>query len=182
MRWRVIVTELDRTWAKTQIEAMADGTLSPEAEERMRTAMNRDPDLAKRVDQARVLRQMLGGMKHHTPVPRGLWWRLWRIPSEDRARGFGLWMPAGVLATALVAVLGFNLYLGSQEPVLNEAQQAAAMEDFAITMAYLQKGAVMAQNEINEAFGSGVASALTASRGMIEQTEYGTSDGERKDD
>jgi anti-sigma factor RsiW len=174
------MTELDQTWAQTQIEAMADGTLSPEGEERMRTAMDRDPDLAKRVEQARVLRQLLGRMKNDTPVPRGLWWRLWRIPAQDRARGFGLWMPAGVLATALVAVLGFNLYLGTSEPTLDAAEQAAAIEDFAITLAYLQKGAVMAQNEINETFGSGVASALTASRGMIEQTDFGTSDGERK--
>lgn len=175
------MTELDRTWAETQIEAMADGTLSPEAEERMRTAMNRDSDLAKRVEHARALRRVLGRMKNDTPVPRGLMWRLWRIPAQDRARGFGMWMPAGVLATALIAVLGFNLYLGTSEPALNEAEQAAAMEDFAITMAYLQKGAMMAQNEINEAFGSGVASALTTSRGMLEQTELGTSDGERKD-
>lgn len=175
------MTELDKTWAESQIEGMADGTLSPAAEERMRGAMNRHPALAKRVEQARALRRLLGNMDT-APVPRGLLWRLWRIPAEDRARGFGLWAPAGVFATAVIAALGVNLYLGTPEPEFSEAEQVAAVQEFAIAMAYLQKGTLMASNSINDSLGSGVASALNASRGMMERTEFGSSDGERNND
>lgn len=175
------MTELDRTWAKIQVESMADGTLSEAAEERMRAAMARDPSLADEVAAARALRKELRQLQS-VRVPRGLWWRLWRIPAADQRPRAMFWMPAGVLATAVVVLLGANLYFGSQEPDIDEAARAAAVQDFAIAMAYLQKSAVMARNEVNETVGSSVLNALAVSRDIMDQSETGISEGEQNDE
>lgn len=177
------MTELDRTWAETQIEAMADGSLSAGAKRRMLAAIDRDPALAERIERARALRRALRGLAGE-PVPRGLWWRLWRIPTADRPRRSGLegmWTPtAGVLATAVVAALGINVFLGTQGP--SAEQEAAAVRDITIAIAYLQKSALMASNEVNEAVGSGVLDALAMSRGMLDREEVDGSNGEQEND
>lgn len=175
------MTELDRTWARSQVEAMADGTLSAAAEERMQAAMARDPALADEVAAARALRDQLRQLGA-VPVPRGLWWRLWRIPAPERRMRASIWMPAGVLATAAVVMLGANLYMGGAQPTVDEEARAAAVQDFAIAMAYLQKSAVMARNEVNEAVGSGVLRALAASRGIMDKSETGISEGDQNDE
>lgn len=171
------MTELDRTWAESQIEAMAEGSLTPEAERRMLAAMDRDAGLRTRVEQARALRLALRGLKP-APVPRGLWWRLWQIPTAERGHRIGVWMPAGVLATAVIAVLGVNLFLGTRGP----SPEEAAMQDFAVAMAYLQKTALMANNEINQAVGSGVADALEVSRGFLDRPQSDEFNGEQDND
>ena len=178
----MVVTNLDQTWAQSQVEAMADGSLSPDAERRMRAAMERDPRLAASVSAAVEIRQQLRGLAN-VAVPRGLWWRLWRIPSADRKFSGMSWLPAGAVAALAVAAIGANLFLQSPEPVLDDAAQAAAVQDFAIVVAYLQKSAVMARNEVNDAVGSGVLSALAASRGMLDRTnEFDVSKGEQDND
>lgn len=177
------MTELDRTWAESQIEAMAEGSLSAEGKRRMLAAIERDPALAARVEQARALRRALRELAG-APVPRGLWWRLWRIPTADRPRRSGIegmWMPtAGVLATAVVAALGIGVFIGTEGP--SAEQEAAAVRDFSIAMAYLQKSALMASNEVNEAVGSGVLDALAMSRGMLDREEVEDTDGEQEND
>jgi hypothetical protein len=45
-------------------------------------------------------------------------------------------------------------------------------------MAYLQKSALLATNEVNEAVGSGVLDALAVSRGMMERKEAEVSQGD----
>ncbi|HUF71629.1 MAG TPA: hypothetical protein VMR74_01890 [Gammaproteobacteria bacterium] len=179
------MTELDRTWAETQIEAMADGSLSAGARRRMLAAMDRDPALAARVEQARALSRALRGLAA-VPVPRGLWWRLWRIPTADRPRRNGIegmWVPtAGIFATAVVAALGINVFLGTRGPTAEEEAQAAAVRDFTVAMAYLQKSVLMANNEINVAVGSGVLDVLAMSGGMLERTEIDGSNGEQDND
>ena len=144
----------------------------------MRTAMERYPHLQKEITQARLLRRRLGELGA-APVPRGLFRSLWQIPVADRRSGFGFFAPAGILATAVVAALGFSQFLNPPEMSPDEAARAAALQDFAITVAYLQKSAVVARNEMNEAVGSGVLNALAASRGIMNLTENGTSEGER---
>lgn len=175
------MTELDRTWAESQIEAMAEGTLSAEAGRRMLAAMDRDTGLAQRVEQARALRRSLNGLAP-APVPRGLFWRLWRIPTADSPRRIGSWLPAGVLATAAVAVLGIGVFLGTQGPSPEDEAAAAAVRDLTVAMAYLQKSTLMASNEVNEAVGYGVLDALAMSRGMLDRTEIGDFNGEQEDD
>lgn len=176
------MTELDRTWAESQIEAMAEGSLPAEAERRMLAAMDRDPGLAERVERARVLRRALRGLAD-VPVPRGLWWRLWRIPTANRPRRNGIegmWLPtAGVLATAVVAALSINVFLGTEGP---SAEEEAAVRDITIALAYLQKSALMASNEVNEAVGSGMLDALAMSRGMLDRQEVDTINGEQEND
>ena len=172
------MTSLDQAWARSQVDAMADGSLSPDAERRMRAAMERDPKLAASVSAAEALRYQLRKLSS-VPVPRGLWWRLWRIPSVDRGFSGMAWIPAGVLAAAAVAVISSNLFFAAPEPVLNDAEQVAAVQDFALVVAYLQKSAVVARNEVNEAVGSGVLSALAVSRGMLDRTEFEVSKGEQ---
>ena len=170
------MTELDQTWAESQIEAMADGSLPADAERRMLALMNRDSGLETRVEQARALRRELRELAN-VPLPRGLRWRLWRIPTADRRLRSVLWMPAGIMATAVVAVLGVNLYFGAQGPSADDVARTAAVQDFAVAVSYLQKSAVMARNEINESVGSGVLNALAISRGMIERSETSVSEG-----
>jgi hypothetical protein len=171
------MTELDRTWAESQIEAMAEGSLAPAAEKRMLGAMAHDARLARRVEQARALRLKLANLAP-VPVPAGLVWRLWRIPVDDRKRASRLWMPIAFVAAAASVALTVNLFFGMQGPTAEEQARAAAVEDFTIVMAYLQKSAVVATQEVNQAVGSGVLEALAVSHGTLERTETEVPQGE----
>ena len=171
------MTELDRTWARTQIEAMADGSLEPAAERRMRTLVNCDPEIRAELERARTLMGDLQGLAD-VPVPRGLRRRLSRIPAAERAQ---FWVPATAFASVAVAALAVSLFFGLRGPSAEDLARQAAVEDFAITMAYLQKGALMASNEINTTIGSGVLGALEMSRGTINRTELEFSEGAGND-
>lgn len=175
------MTELDRAWAETQIEAMADGSLSADAEQRMLAAMERDVDLANQVELARAVKRNLGQLGS-VPAPRGLLWRLWRIPQSESRRPQIAWAPAGVLAAAVVLALTLNVVFGPQETSSLDQAEIAAVQDFAVAVVYLQKSAVIARNEINEAVGSGVLSALSASSGLMDRTENKPSEGDRQND
>lgn len=172
------MTELDRAWAESQVEGMADGTLLPDAEERMLALMERDAELAARVEQAKTLRRELKQLSG-IPMPKGLFWRLWRIPSQRHRRFTGLmWLPAGFIAAAASVALSINLFFGVQAPAFDEEAGAAAIEDFTLVMAYLQKSAVIATNEVNQAVGSGVLEAISVSRGMLDREETNVSEGD----
>ena len=181
------MTELDRTWAETQIEAMADGSLSPDAEERMLAVMSRDDRLAERVEQSRRLHRELSQLGE-VPVPRGLKRRLWGIPAvsrdSNRTRSWAaaIWVPAGFVAAAASVALTVNLFFGVPGQSADDAAMEAAVQDFTIVMAYLQKSAVMARNEVNEAVGSGMLDALAVSRGMLNRTETEVSEGDLEND
>jgi hypothetical protein len=105
-------------------------------------------------------------------------WRLWQIPSRNRSVGSLVWVPAAFVAAAASVALTLNLFFGISGPTAEEQAQAAAVEDFTIVMAYLQKSALMATNEVNEAVGSGVLEALAVSRGMMERKETEVSQGD----
>jgi hypothetical protein len=171
------MTELDKAWAESQVEAMADGSLSPEAEQRMVTIMRIDKELAGRVEMAIALRKSLRQLKA-APVPKGLVWRLWHIPSQNRRVGVGWWMPVGLVAAAASVALTLGIFFGVSGPTAEEEARAAAVQDFTIVMAYLQKSALMATSEVNEAVGSGVLDALAVSRGMMERKETEGSQGD----
>lgn len=175
------MTELDKAWAESQIEAMADGSLSPEAERRMVTIMRVDRSLAARVEKARELGQALKQLQP-VPVPKGLVWRLWRIPSKNprsSERRIGvMWLPAAFVAAAASVALTLNVFFGMTGPTAEEQARAAAVEDFTIVMAYLQKSALMATNEVNEVVGTGVLDALSVSRGLMERKESEVSQGD----
>lgn len=173
------MTELDRSWAKSQIEAMADGSLPAEAERRMRTVMNGDPEIREAVEHARALRLELRQLAA-VGVPRGLLGRLWQIPSARRRRR-ACWMPAAALATIAAVALGASLWLTDRGPSDEELARREALQEFTIAMAYLQKSALMASNEVNEAVGSGMLDALAMTRGAIRPADSDRDEGERDD-
>jgi hypothetical protein len=70
------------------------------------------------------------------------------------------------------------VFLALQRPSPDDLAREAAVKDFVIAVAYLQKSAVVAQNEVNEAVGSGVLSALEVSRGVLATSQNGSDQGE----
>ncbi len=171
------MTELDRTWAATQVEAMADGSLSPDARRRMRALMAEDPAIAAAVDRAQAVRRDLRTLAGRRPPP-GQLRRLWMIPAADRPRD-GYWVPATVLATVAAVAVGVSVLLGDAGPTSEEIARDQAMQDFAIAMAYLQKSATMATNEVNEAVGYGVLDAWAIGQGAIRESVAAGAEGEQ---
>lgn len=163
------MTELDRAWAESQIEAMADDSLAPDAKQRMRVLMNVDPEIRARVERARALRRELRLLSEQ-PVPRGLFWRLWQIPAANRPpRTF--WLPAAAVASIATAALGISLFFSVQGPSPEEMAREAAVQDFAIALAYLQRSAELARSEVNEAVADGMRGAVSVSRQAIERAD-----------
>ena len=171
------MTELDRAWARSQVEAMADGSLTAESERRMRTLMAADPTLAAEVERARQLRREIRALTR-TPVPRGLGRRLWRIPAADRPRA-GYWAPATVLASVAAVAVLVGVLMDEPGPSPEQLAREAALKDFAMAMAYLQKSATMASNEVNQAVSGGVLDAWAIGRGMIRDSVARGMEGEQ---
>ena len=163
------MSELDRRWATLQIEALADGSLSPDAERRMRELIRRHPDLAEQLDQATALRRELRQLSY-TPVPRGLARRLWSIPSAGRRRT-GYWIPAFSAAGIAALALALGLLLYQPGPSPEELAREAAVKDFAIVVAYLQKSMLVARNEVHKTVGTEMVEAWEISSSAIRRTD-----------
>jgi hypothetical protein len=175
------MTELDHRWATLQIEALADGSLSPEAERRMRDLIRANPDLARQLEEALALRRQLRRLSR-APVPRGLGWKLWGIPSAGGGRS-GFWMPATAVAGIASLALALGLLIYNQGPSEEELAREAAAQDFALVVAYLQKSVAVARDEVNKTVGSEMVNALEKSRRAIrrlgeDSDEEGDSDGD----
>ena len=156
--------DLNGEWARSQIEAWADGSLTEANRERMRAALQRDPRLRAGVERAaavhRALREALPA-----PLPRGLRRRLLAIPAR-RGRvwpRFALPVAAGVAALA-VAVW----WQRPVEPTFDE--RVAAVADFELAMHYLQKSARITENGVTGAVGSGLQGAWATSRESLERS------------
>lgn len=173
------MSKLDRSWAESQIEAMADGSLSPEAEQRMRSLIDADPEIGARVARARSLRRELGALRGG-PVPRGLLGRLWQIPAAGRPKR-PAFMPAAAFAALAAAALAVSLFMSIRGPTAEELAREAAVQDFVVAMAYLQKSVTIAQNEVNQAVGSGMLSAIEVSREVMEASPGSGDEGEQED-
>lgn len=170
------MTELDRAWAQSQIEAMADASLTPEAEQRMRALLDDDLELRAELERARAIRRQLRALSAKR-APRGLLRRLWQIPMDQHS-AHSFWRPATALASIAVIALSASVFFALQGPSPDDLAREAAVKDFVIAVAYLQKSAVMAQNEVNDAVGSGVLSALEVSRGVLATSQSGSDQGE----
>jgi hypothetical protein len=153
-------------WAWDQIEAAADASLSAEELRRFERAAARDPQLAAAAERARTIREQLG--------------RLWGIPASghtptraQRARWtrrlIGPAVAAG-LATIVVTLLL------RPDPVERD-QRAAAIEDFALAMAYLQRSATIAGNEVHGRVRRGVIDAYTLSREALLEADANDENG-----
>jgi len=158
------MSELDRTWAETQVEAMADGSLARAAEQRMHSLMARDPQLARRVEAARQLRAELSRLRRRH-APAGLMQRLWRIPSVERPYRARL-VPAFVMAAVVAMAVGVGLFY-RPAPTEQELAQQAAVQDLATAMSYLQMGVILATSEVNRNVGAEMKNAFAVSREAI---------------
>jgi len=165
------VTDIENRWAWSRVEAMADRTLSPVDQRRMRGAMAIDPQLQRAVESAIALRRELRRLGR-VPTPSTLRRRLLGITNDGRnpapwIRFSATW--AVGCAAAAVAVVAFVLLRTAPETrpppeAAPSAAEAQAVEDFVIAMKYLQKSATIANAEVAAAVGGSLNDALSASR------------------
>jgi hypothetical protein len=174
------VTDLDRQWAQTQVEAFVAGNLPPEAERRMRAVMEDSPDLRKQVECARLVRRELRSLRS-APVPGRLFWSLLGIPGRDRAPRLSLHMPATVMASVAAVAIGVGSYSIVERHKAEAQARETAVRDFQVAMVYLQKSTALANSEVTEAVGLGVRSAVNASRSVLQDAQGGVSEGEQDD-
>ena len=159
---------LENQWAWSQVEAMADRSLSADDRQRMRAEMERDPSLRDAVERASALRRRLRGLSDE-PVPLKVPLGLLRIPREaslDGWSGRGLWATAAATAVMLAVVLRV-LWPESPPP----DQRIAAVQDFEVAMTYLQRSAALTRREVAEAVGSGLQEALSVGREALPEDE-----------
>jgi anti-sigma factor RsiW len=171
------VTDLDRQWAQTQIEAFVDGSLPPESAERVRNAMREDSALGEQIERARELRRDLASLRR-TRVPAGLLFRLMSIPNADRRPRAGFYLPATALAGIAAVAIGVGSYSIVERHLAQTQARDSAVRDFQVAMVYLQKSTAIANSEMAEAVGLGVRSAVTTSRNALQQAPSGMIEGE----
>lgn len=174
------MTELDHRWATLQIEALADGSLSPEAERRMRDLIRANPELARQLEKAVELQGNLRRLSR-APVPRGLAWRLLSIPSSGRRRS-GFWIPATAVAGLASLAVALGLLFYGQQPTEEELARQAAAQDLAIVVEYLQKSVRVARDEVSKTVGSEMVSALEKSGRAIRRAGDDANQGGENDD
>lgn len=150
--------DIQNLWAASRVEAMADGSLDLRDRARMEAAMRDDPALAREVETARRLCRALEGLPRPRP-PQGLRGRLLGLPPRRRAVWPLLAEAGGAIAVAVLTVL---LVTPWRQPPLDE--QEIAVRDFVIAMNYLQRSALLTQNEVGAQVGAGVADAFRISR------------------
>jgi hypothetical protein len=171
------VTDLDRQWAETQVEAFVDGSLSTESEQRVRAAMLGNPGLRRQVERARKVQQDLGSLRK-VPVPGGLAFRLLGIPAAERAPRRMLHMPAAALGALGAVAIGIGSYSIVERHLAETQAREMAVRDFQVAMVYLQKSTALANSEMTEAVGFGVRSAVTTSRDALQDAQSGIREGE----
>jgi anti-sigma factor RsiW len=165
------MNDLNGEWARTQLEAWADGSLEGESRARMAAAIAADPQLAAAARRAAALHRALRALPHER-MPSGLRRRLLAIPARS-ARGWPWFSwPALASAAAAVAVVGVALWLGPDAPAPPD-ERAAAIQEFEVAMRYLQKSARITQGQVTSAVGGGLRDAFAATRQALDQDETG---------
>jgi anti-sigma factor RsiW len=154
--------DLGEEWARSQLEAWADGSLTGESRERMAAALAADSKLRAAAERAVAVRRALRSSPP-APLPAGLRGRLLAIPGRSVRPSFAVPVAAGVAA----AVVAAALWLAPAPPPPVDEQRIVALQEFAVAMRYLQKSARIAQSEVTEAVGAGLRDALAASREAI---------------
>ena len=160
--------DLNDEWARSQVEAWADGSLTGESRDRMAAALAADGKLRAAVERAAAVRRALRRATPE-PLPAGLRRRLLAIPSESLRPSFVLPVAAG----AAVAIAAAVIWLRPAPPqVVVEDQRVVAVQEFEVAMRYLQKSARITQGEVSTAVGASVRDALAASReALARETE-----------
>lgn len=168
-------------WARAQVEAMADGSLTRAERRRMRVLMHAEPELAAAVERARRLRTELASLGR-VSVPPGLDARLLAIPGAarrpDRLRPWGVPLAAAA-AGALVALTGLLVLEQTSQPA---AARQAAVRDFQVAMSYLQRSAAVTGDEVTRELSNGLREAFAVSRSAVLGNETESSNGDEQDD
>ena len=95
------MSDLNGEWARTQLEAWADGSLEGESRARMAAAIAADPQLAAAAERAAAVQRALRALPHER-VPAGLRRRLLAIPAGSAGARRSFWLPAMASAAAAV--------------------------------------------------------------------------------
>ena len=157
--------DLNSEWARSQIEAAAEGSLSPGDRARFAEAMAADASLERAVRQAKRVQLDLARMRA-SRVPPGLWRSLLAIPrtaSEPAARPMRRPLIAAGVGAALAAV-ALTLLLKPTSPSPSTEEQARAVADFELAMSYLQESTEIARTELTTALGGALQRALAGNR------------------
>jgi ferric-dicitrate binding protein FerR (iron transport regulator) len=157
--------DLNGEWARSQIEAWADGSLTEANRERLRAALQRDPQLRAAAERAAAVHRAL---REAAPaaLPRGLRRRLLAIPARP---GRAVWPRFALPVAAGVAALAVAVWWQRPiEPTLDE--RVAAIADFELAMQYLHESARFTESEVTGAVGSGLQDAWTQSRESLERS------------
>jgi hypothetical protein len=156
--------DLNDEWAKSQLEAWADGSLTGESAERMAAALAADPRLRAAAERAVAVHRALRVSSPPAPMPPGLRRRLLAIPGGSRSvwRGFALPVAAAI-AAAFVAVV----WLRPEPPPQEDPRVAAVAQDLETAMRYLHKSARITENGVTNAVGSGLRDAVAATRAAV---------------
>lgn len=182
------MTDIERAWASSQVERLADGSLPPAEEQRMRAAMSRDPALRAAVERAAALRRELHAL-NRTAVPTGLARRLLAIAhTQHTSRPVGPapwrwgWL-AGAAATVLVAAGTFAVLeqqkLHEREAAAaREREAAAALAQVELAMRYLRRTSEVAGEHVRQAVRTGFLAALQTSREAMEREDPPSVDGD----
>ena len=121
-----------------------------------------ETDKSKTQDQhTRRLRRELGRLPK-PPVPAGLLWRLLKIPADREPRWRRVLVPAlPVFAAAVVVALMVR------QPPPEDDPSVVALQEFRLAMSYVQRGAAVTNDEISDAFETGLREAYGISRGSV---------------
>jgi hypothetical protein len=158
--------DLSTEWAKSQLEAWADGSLEGESRERMAAALAASSSLRAAAERAVAVRRALRSIPPE-PMPAGLRRRLLAIPGNSRNvwRAFALPVAAAA-AAAFVAVVWLR---PEPPPPPQDPRVAAVAQDLETAMRYLQRSARITENQVTNAVGSGFRDAVAATRAAVEQ-------------
>ena len=161
--------DLNDEWARTQLEAWADGSLTGESRVRMEAAIAADPSLEAAAERAIAVQRAL---RESWPVsmPRGLRGRLLPISSRAPPARRSFFLPALVSAATAAAVVAVALWLRPEPPAPVDPRVAAVTQDVEIAMRYLQKTANITQGHVTSAVGLGLGDAFTVTRGALEKS------------
>jgi ferric-dicitrate binding protein FerR (iron transport regulator) len=159
--------DLNSEWARTQLEAWADGTLTSESRARMEALIAADPRLERAAERAAAVHRALRASRPE-PMPRGLRRRLLAIPGQSPRRHWFV-LPAFASAAAAAAVVAAVLWLSPEPPppALVDPRVVAAKQDLETAMRYLQRSAVVTQGHVTNAVGTGVRATFAASRNAL---------------
>jgi anti-sigma factor RsiW len=161
--------DLSEEWAWTQLEAWADGSLTGESRERMDAALAAEPRLRAAAERAVAVRRALRASPAAS-MPRGLRGRLLAIASQAPRARRSFFIPAlASTAAAAVAVVAGVLWLRPETPppVPEDPRVVAAKRDLETAMRYLQRSAVITQDHVTNAVGTGMRETFAASRNAL---------------